>query len=394
MKRIVIIGAGIVGLAVARELSINGHRDITIIEKESNIATHQSSRNSGVMHAGLYYKPRSLKAELSREGINMLKKYCSSNHISWNECGKVVVSTKKNQSNQIDKLFYNGQKNNLSGLKKITSQEVNKIEPYVNAIEGIYVPEESVVSYKEVAECLLKEVNTLGVKVKFNSKFKKYLREKKEILLANNEKIKAEVIISASGLYGDKVAKLLDLNIDNQMILPFRGEYYYLKDKFKYLVQGLIYPIPSPKFPFLGVHFTKMIDGEIEAGPNAVLAMAREGYDWQTINLEELKESLLYPGLRNFVKKYPLITFGEIARSFSKKLFVKSLKDFIPDIEENMLIKGDSGVRAQLINTSGDLIEDFDIRVKGNIASILNAPSPAATSSLAIAKYVVDYLNL
>ena len=394
MKRIVIIGAGIVGLAIARELSINGHREIIIIEKESNIATHQSSRNSGVMHAGLYYKPGSLKAELSRKGINMLKKYCSINHISWNECGKVVVSTKINQSNQLEKLFYNGQKNNLTGLRKINSQEVSQIEPYVNAIEGIYVPEESVVSYKEVAECFLRELKTLGVKVKYNCEFNNYIKEKEEIILANNEKIKAEIIISASGLYGDKVAKLLGLNIDNQKILPFRGEYYNLKDKYKYLVKALIYPLPSSNFPFLGVHFTKMINGEIEAGPNAVLAMAREGYDWKTINSDELKESLLYPGLRNFIKKYPLITLGEILRSFSKKLFVESLKDLIPDIEENMLIKGDAGVRAQLMNTCGELIQDFDIRVEGNIASILNAPSPAATSSLAIAKYVVNYLNL
>ncbi len=394
MKKIVIIGAGILGLAIARELSIRGKKEITLLEKESKIAMHQSSRNSGVMHAGLYYKPGSFKAQLSRIGINLMKDYCTKQKISWEECGKIVVATKPDESIELEKLLYRGEKNKLIGLKRINSKEINQLEPYVKAIEGIFVPEESVVSYREVAESFLKELETFGVKVKYNSKIKKYIDKNKEICLEGDEKIKADIVISASGLYSDKVSKILGLDIDNQQILPFRGEYFNLKDEFSYLVNGLIYPVPNPNLPFLGVHFTKMINGTIEAGPNAVLALAREGYDWKRFNFGEFKESLIYPGLRNFIKKYPLITLGEIGRSLSKDLFVKSLQDLIPDINEKMLVRGGSGVRAQLMNTNGELIQDFDIRTHKNLVSILNAPSPAATSSLAIAKYVVNYLDL
>ena len=394
MKKIVIIGAGIVGLSIARELSKNGQKNITVIEKESNIAVHQSSRNSGVMHAGLYYKPGSLKAEFARRGIKLMKNYCRRNNISWNECGKVVVAVKRNETVELEKLLNNGEKNKLVGLRRLNRREINQIEPYLNAYEGIHVPEESIVNFKKVSESFLKELKTLSIKVKYNSKFINYKKENHEITLESGEKIEADIIISASGLYSDKVTKLLGLDINNQQIIPFRGEYYNFKDDFNHLVKGLIYPVPSPKLPFLGVHLTKTINGSIEAGPNAVLAMSREGYDWKQFDAEEIFESLSYPGLRNFILKYPLITLGEIFRSLSKKIFVRSLKTLIPEVEEDMLIKGNSGVRAQLMNTQGDLIQDFDIRVTSNIVSILNAPSPAATSSLAIAKYVVNFLDL
>ena len=394
MKKIIIIGAGILGLSIARELSIRGHRRITILEKESNIATHQSSRNSGVMHSGLYYKPGSLKARLCRKGINLMKDYCTKQEIPWNECGKIVVATKPSQSTELEKLLFRGRKNNLIGLKRINTKEINQIEPYVNAFEGILVPEESVVSYAQVAENFLKECESFGVRIIYNSQITKYVHEKKEIHLKKNEKIDADLIISASGLYNDKVSKMLGLNINNQQIIPFRGEYYNLKEEFSFLVNNLIYPVPNTNLPFLGVHFTKMINGNIEAGPNAVLALAREGYDWKKINLVELKESLFYPGLRNFIKKYPMITLGEISRSLSKKLFVKSLKALIPEINEKMLDIRKAGVRAQLMDMNGRLIQDFDIRINKNLVSILNAPSPAATSSLAIAKYIANYLDL
>lgn len=393
MKKIVIIGAGILGLAIARELSIRGYKKIILLEKESKVASHQSSRNSGVMHAGLYYKPGSLKAELSRLGINLMKDYCTKNEISWNECGKIVVANNPSESLELEKLLYKGEKNKLVGLKRINNIEINQLEPYVNATDGIFVPEESVVNFKEVAESFLKELEAFGVQVKYNCQIK-YIEKNKEIHLKRDEKIKADIIISASGLYSDKVSQLLGLNIDSHQILPFRGEYYNLKDEFSYLVNGLIYPVPNPNLPFLGVHFTKMISGTIEAGPNAVLALAREGYNWKRFNFWEFKESLIYPGLINFIRKYPLITLGEIGRSLSKALFVKSLKNLIPDINEKMLVRGSTGVRAQLMNKKGELIQDFDIRIHKNLVSILNAPSPAATSSLAIAKYIVDYLAL
>lgn len=394
MKNIVIIGAGIVGLAIARELARKGHKRIEILEKEAEIASHQSSRNSGVMHAGLYYSPGSLKANLSRKGINLMKNYCNEHNILWNECGKIVVATKQKQLVELEKLFSRGEENNLIGLRRLDSKNIIKIEPHVEAISGLHVPEESIVNFKDVANSFLRELESFGIKVNYNSKLINYENRKNEIILENEKKVKADIIISASGLYSDNVSKILGLNIDNQKIVPFRGEYFNLKEEFKFLVKGLIYPVPDPSLPFLGVHFTRMINNNVEAGPNAVLAMAREGYGWTKINLEEFTESLFYPGLINFVKKYPLVSFGEIGRSLSKALFVKSLRNLIPEIHERMLIRGDAGVRAQLMNLKGDLIQDFDIRVQKNIISILNAPSPAATSSIAIAKYVVNFLDL
>ncbi len=394
--KIIIIGGGIVGLAIARELARKGYKDILILEKESEIAKHQSSRNSGVMHAGLYYKPGSLKAKFSREGINLMKTYCNEHSISWEECGKIVVAKSNKESERLNNLLERGKKNELKGISKLSKKDILKKEPYVKCSEGIIVPEESIVNYKEVAKSYFEEIKALGVKLILNSEFKELKEEKSNlrVTLKDGSTYEADNIISSSGLYSDLVAKNLGIDIDNQKIIPFRGEYYLLKKEYSYLVNGLIYPIPNPEFPFLGVHFTKMINGMIEAGPNAVLALAREGYDWRTINLKEFTESITYKGLRNFIINYPLITLGEIARSLSKDMFVNSLKELIPDINKEMLVKSPAGIRAQLMNPKGDLIQDFDIRIKNNVIAILNAPSPAATSSLAIAKYVVKYLDL
>lgn len=395
-KNIFIIGGGIVGLAVARALSRKGYKKITIIEKEEDIALHQSSRNSGVMHAGLYYKPGSLKSKLSREGINLMKKYCTESKIEWEEIGKIVVATNHAEEKGLEELFTKGKKNELKNLEILNRNLVTKYEPYVSATKGILVPEESIVNYKKVARSYLSEIESIGGSILYKSKVKNVLESKntKKIVLESGNVFEADVIISCSGAYSDKTAKLLGIEFDNQQIIPFRGEYYHLKKKYDYLVNGLIYPVPNPELPFLGVHFTKMIDGSVEAGPNAVLALAREGYSWQDINLGELMESIGYGGLQKFILKYPLTTIKEFARSISKRLFVKSLQRLIPEIKEDMLVKGEPGIRAQLMNNQGDLIQDFDIRIKENVVSILNAPSPAATSSLAIADYVVRYLDL
>ena len=393
-KRIVIVGGGILGLSIARNFLLKGFKNLTLLEKEECVANHQSSRNSGVMHAGLYYDPKSLKANLSRKGIVMMKEFCNENSISWEECGKVVVATEKNEIERLEKLYERGINNGLKGIKKINSQEVNSIEPYVDAKAGILVPEESIVNYKKVAFKYREEIISLGGEIKCSSKVIgiKHLIDSEELLLENGEVISGEVIISTAGLYSDKLAKMLNFDIDDKQTLPFRGEYYLLKPEFEYLVKGLIYPVPNPTLPFLGVHFTKMIDGGVEAGPNAVLALAREGYNWKTINFHEFYESLTYSGLQKFVFKYPLITAGEVLRSLSKQIFVKSLKKLIPDISGEMIIKGPAGIRAQLMNNNGGLEQDFDIRINGNLISVLNAPSPAATSSLSISEYIVESL--
>ncbi len=394
-KKIIIIGGGIIGLSIARKLMIEGYKKVIILEKDKTFAIHQSSRNSGVMHSGLYYDPKSLKAHLSRKGIISLKNYCNENSIDWEECGKVVVATELNEIDRLENLFARGKLNGLRGIKKLDSKGVNSIEPYVNAKAGIFIPEESIVNYKHVAKKYNDEIISLGGSIRYCAKVigvNQFINFY-EIVLENGESISGEIIISASGLYSDKVAKFLNINIDNKKILPFRGEYFMLKPSFNYLVKGLIYPVPNPAFPFLGVHFTKMINGGIEAGPNAVLAMAREGYNWKKINIEELYESLTYVGFQKFLFNYPLITASELIRSLSKRIFVRSLQRLIPDIKSDMLLPGISGIRAQLMNTNGELEQDFDIRIKDNIVAVLNAPSPAATSSLSISEYIVNLIT-
>ena len=394
-KKIIVIGGGILGLSIARKFMLKGYKNLTILEKNTSVAKHQSSRNSGVMHSGLYYDPNSLKSHLCRKGILLLKDYCNKNSIDWQECGKIVVASELNEIDRLEKLFSRGEANGLKGIKKMNSKEVNLIEPYVNSKAGIYVPEESIVNFIDVANKFKDEIISLGGLIKYSAKVKgiNNLFDSYELFLDNGESINGDLIISATGLHSDKLAKLLDIDIANKQIIPFRGEYYMLKPPFEYLVKGLIYPVPNPSFPFLGVHFTKMINGSVEAGPNAILALAREGYNWQTINPEELYESISFIGLQRFIWKYPLTTAKELMRSISKTVFVKSLQRLIPDIKSNMLCPGIAGVRAQLMNTNGDLEQDFDIRIKGNIISVLNAPSPAATSSLSISNYVFNLLT-
>ena len=396
--KITIIGGGIVGLSIARSLLLKGYKKVTIIEKDKDTANHQSSRNSGVMHAGLYYKPGSLKATLSRDGIVKMKKYCTENNINWEECGKIVVATKNNQKERLKNLFERGKVNNLKNIAILSNKEINKIEPYVNAYSGIFVPEESIVNYKKVATSFAKEIISYGGVIYTNTLIKNYkfdLVRNKYILFSQDERsFETDLIISSAGLYSDKVALNLGIDINQMQTIPFRGEYFILKPEYKYLVNNLIYPLPDPNLPFLGVHFTKLINGEIEAGPNAVLALAREGYDWKIVNLNELWESLTYPGLWKFIGKYPGITLGEILRSLIKPVFVDSLKKLIPDVRSEMLVKGDSGIRAQLMHLDGRLEDDFCIKKSGNIISILNAPSPAATSSIAIADYLIEFLEL
>ena len=393
-KEIVIIGCGIVGLALGRHFINNGYKKIKFLEKEGSVATHQSSRNSGVMHAGLYYKPNSLKAELSRKGIILMKDYCTKNSIKWEECGKIVVAKDENEVNRLENLLIRGKINNLRGLQLLKPKEINYYEPYLEAKAGILVPEESIVSYFDVSKKFEEEIISKGGVIKFASKVVKIKNNLNSylIILENGEEIYTDIIISTTGLYSDKISEMMGFNIDKKKIIPFRGEYYLLNKDYKYLVKNLIYPVPNPSLPFLGVHLTRMINGDIEAGPNAILALAREGYNWSIINYEEFFESISYKGIWNFIKKYPKTTSGELLRSIFKTIFLKDLQKFIPDIKENMITSSPAGVRAQLMNPSGSLEQDFDIRIKGNLISVLNAPSPAATSSLSIASYIFKLL--
>ena len=393
--KICIIGGGIVGLAIARELSLRSNK-VTVLEKEDRCGSHQTKRNSGVMHAGLYYKPGSLKDKLSREGINKMKSYCDSKNIKWREVGKIVVATRASQLGQLSELYERGKKNDLRGIKMINRQEASKKEPYVNCVEAIQVPEESIVDYTDVAKSYINDIKENDGEIHTNWKVNRIERTEKKIIVEadNGKKIESEILVICTGLYSDRVAKMAEINIGNRKIVPFRGEYYKLKKEYSNLVNGLIYPVPNPNFPFLGVHFTKMINDEVEAGPNAVPALSREGYTWKDYDLRDIAEMVTFEGLIRFAAKYPKEAFEEVARSLIKSRFVESLKELIPNIEENMVEAAPAGVRAQLLNSNGTLEQDFSILRKENIVSVLNAPSPAATSSLAIARYVVEYLGL
>jgi L-2-hydroxyglutarate oxidase len=389
MKNVVIVGGGIVGLAVAYKLSSNKNLNITLLEKENDVGQHQSTHNSGVLHCGLYYKPGSLKAILSVDGIKQMTKFCKKYNIPHEICGKLVVSTNQEESKKLNELFERGTKNGLKNLKRLNKQEMLEIEPNVGGIESLYVPQEGIIDYKKVIKKLSELIINNGHNIKLNSKV---IDIKNNIVFTENEQFNYDILINCTGLYSDKISKLTT-KIKSK-IIPFRGEYYKLKPESCHLVNNLIYPVPDPKYPFLGVHFTRLINGGIEAGPNAVLAFSREGYSLLNINLFDVFDYITFKGLWKFVFKHKYMCFKELYQSISKKQFTKSLQKLIPNIKETDLIKGGAGVRAQAMSDTGELIQDFEIIINNNICNVINCPSPAATSSLSIADYIIKQIKL
>lgn len=392
MYDIAIIGGGIVGLATGLKiLQSRPDLKIVILEKEDELAKHQTANNSGVIHSGLYYKPGSLKARNCINGYNELIKFCCEENIPFEITGKVVVATRNEQLNILDSLLERGLLNGLNGTRKITLEELKEYEPYCAGVGAIHVPQTGIVDYLKIALTFGKKIKELGGEIHTGCKVLKikYQDSINQIETSTNS-IKAKLLINCAGLYSDKVARLSDESIDDVKIIPFRGEYYKIKPEREYLVKNLIYPVPDPNFPFLGVHFTRMKKGGVEAGPNAVLAFKREGYKKSQINLAELAETLAWPGFQKVVGKYWKTGFGEFYRSFSKAAFTRALQELIPDITESDLIEGGAGVRAQACDRTGGLLDDFEIRESKYAINVLNAPSPAATSSLSIGKTVSD----
>jgi len=389
MKNIVIVGGGIVGLAVAYKLSFNKNLNIIVLEKESDVGKHQSTHNSGVLHCGLYYKPGSLKALLSVDGIKQMTDFCIKHNIPHEICGKLVVSTNQEESIKLNELFDRGTKNGLENLRKLNKQQMIQLEPNVGGIEALHVPQEGIVDYKKVIKKLSELITTNGHKIKLNSKV---IDITNDTVFTENDHFCYDFLINCSGLYSDKISKLTT-KIKSK-IIPFRGEYYKLKPESCHLVNNLIYPVPDPKYPFLGVHFTRLINGGIEAGPNAVLAFSREGYSLLNINLFDVFDYITFKGLWKFVFKHKYMCFKELYQSISKKQFTKSLQKLIPNIKETDLIKGGAGVRAQAMSDTGELIQDFEIIINNNICNVINCPSPAATSSLSIADYIIKQIKL
>jgi len=388
---IVIIGAGIVGSSIAYQLKKQQpDLKVCVLEKESSSASHQTGHNSGVIHSGIYYKPGSLKALNCRKGYHQLLQFCQENDIQHDICGKVIVAADESEIPQLDMIYKRGIENGLDGIQKIGKEEIREREPHCSGVKGIFVPQTGIIDYKAVAVKYQELFQAQGGEVFHHQKVENiHIADDAAHVETADSTYETELVINCAGLYADKVAKMTDQQLDF-MILPFRGEYYDFKPEKEYLVNNLIYPVPDPDFPFLGVHFTRMIKGGIEAGPNAVLAFAREGYDNKTVHSSELLETLQFSGFQKIARKYYKKGWHELKRSYSKRLFTRELQRLVPEIQEDDLVKGNAGVRAMACDKKGNLIDDFLIRESHRVLNVCNAPSPAATASLSIGEMVKD----
>ena len=393
-KDVIIIGGGIVGLATGLKLILkNPDLKILVLEKEDRLAPHQTGNNSGVIHSGIYYKPGSLKATNCIDGYGQLLQFCDSENIPYDLCGKVIVATSEEEFPTLEMLYERGSENGLKGLKMLTKEEIHEIEPHVNGIKGIRVPQTGIIDFTEVSLKYAERIRKAGGEIKLNTKVIEIFKQKDGALIETDQgSFETSLVVNCAGLYSDKIAAMTQEKVDVR-IIPFRGEYFKLSPQKEYLVNHLIYPVPDPGFPFLGVHFTRMINGGIEAGPNAVLAFAREGYTKSKINIPELVESLTWPGFLKIASKYWKTGFGEMYRSFSKTAFTKALQRLMPEITKDDLVAGGAGIRAQACDRNGGLLDDFSI-IENDIAiNVLNAPSPAATSSLAIGDHLASLVT-
>lgn len=389
---VVIIGAGIIGLASGYQiLKQNPRLRVKILEKELIQAKHQTGNNSGVIHSGVYYKPGSLKAKNCTDGKNELLEFCMQFGIETQKLGKVIIATEMNQIPSLDVIESRGRSNGVL-LERVGSSRLKEIEPHVVAIDGIWVPECSIISYREVAKNLTSEFQKLGGSILFNESVHSIITKEQKIYIntLHNEHC-ARCLVNCAGLFSDRIArKIMGKEKVQQRIIPFRGEYYQLSHEASKLVNGLIYPVPDPRFPFLGVHLTRMINGKVEAGPNAILALAREGYRKRDVNIRDCLDVLSYPGFWRMATKYWKAGFYEIARSLSKRMFLRDLQKLVPAIQEKDLSIGGVGIRAQVVARDGNLVDDFSIIEEKNMIHVLNAPSPAATASFAIGRQIAD----
>ena len=392
--RITVIGGGIIGLATALRLTqkLPG-ASVTVLEKEADVGQHQSGHNSGVLHCGLYYRPGSMKAKLAVTGIRQMIAFCQEHGIPHDVCGKLVVAANADEIPRLNDLFERGQQNGLSGLRKLGVSEMREIEPHVGGVAAIRVPEEGIADYPAVCKTLVRCLAAAGGKVATQAEVARLRRMGAQWVAETPAgDFESDYIVNCAGLQSDRVCSLAGDQPELQ-IIPFRGEYYKLKPERQYLVRNLIYPVPDPRFPFLGVHFTRLIHGGIEAGPNAVLASAREGYKKTDFSARDFAGTLTYPGFWRFFQKYPRVCFEELRRSFSKELFCKSLNALVPEVRPEDLAPGGAGVRAQAIAAGGEMVQDFRFVKSDRALHVLNAPSPGATASLAIGEEIANELT-
>ena len=390
-KRIIVIGGGIVGLATAWRIK-NSYPEceLTVLEKETSVAQHQTGRNSGVIHSGIYYKPGSLKALNCTQGKDALITFCEQHKIPYQITGKVIIATKEQELSQLEVLLERGKANGVP-VRRVTRDELLTIEPHVAGLAGLHVASTGIVSYTAVAEKLASLLNESNARVVTGFKVTSVtLRNgETEIVAHNKNSLVADLVVNCAGLACDRIALMMGTE-PGLRIIPFRGEYFQLNQEKAYLCRTLIYPVPDPSFPFLGVHLTKMIDGSVECGPNAVLAFAREGYFKSDFSCSDMAEVLSYPGFQRLALRYWKTGLSEMYRSLSKPAFTRALKRLVPEIETQDLTPAPAGIRAQAVLASGALVDDFFIKESVNAVHVLNAPSPAATSCLSIGQHIVE----
>lgn len=389
----VIVGGGIIGLATAYKLlKAQTGRRVTVLEKEATVAKHQSGHNSGVLHAGLYYAPGSLKARLAVDGIRQMKSFCRQYNVAHEVCGKLVVARTEHEVPRLEELMRRGTANGLVGLRMLSATEAREREPHVHCLAAVLVPEEGIVDYTAVCDALVDRIVELGGEVRTGTAVEGIASHALGwTIVTQRGDVQASYLINCAGLQCDRVARMAGETLDLR-IVPFRGEYFKLVPERRPLVNHLVYPVPDPAFPFLGVHFTRLIGGDVEAGPNAVLALSREGYHALNVNLRDAADALLFPGLWRFLRRYPSMVGYELRRSLSRRVFCASLQRLIPELRVEDLLPGVAGVRAQALASDGTLVQDFVIHQTPRALHLLNAPSPGATASLAIADVLVSRL--
>lgn len=394
-RRYAVIGGGILGVAVAhRLLAVQPDSHVTVLEKEPALASHQTGRNSGVVHAGLYYTPGSLKARLCRRGVELLQEYCGERGLAYDECGKVLVARNSLEESRLDDILARAQANGVPDVRIIDRDELRDIEPHVEGTSGLHSPHTAIVDYGAITRALADDVVAGGGTVTTSFEVTALARRGSGTAVSGRRQGMEttevfDAVIICAGLHADRVARLAG-DDDDPKIVPFRGEYYLLRPDKRDLVKGLVYPVPDPRYPFLGVHLTPRVDGEVMVGPNAVLALAREGYGWTILSPRDLADAIAWPGFRAFARKHWRTGATEMIGSLSKRRFVAEARKYVPELTIDDVVPGPSGIRAQALARDGSLVDDFRITRRGSVLSVRNAPSPAATSSLAIAEHIVS----
>ncbi|QEG01016.1 L-2-hydroxyglutarate oxidase LhgO [Stieleria maiorica] len=390
----IVIGAGIVGLATARRL-LQRFPDcsVLVVESESDVAAHQSGHNSGVLHSGIYYKPGSIRASTCRTGKAAMEAFCDEHQIPWDRCGKVIVATDQDELQSMEGIAARGRENDVA-LERLDSDQLRELEPNAAGIAALHVPETGIVDFRVVCRKLAECIRRSAGRIVFETRIVSIDATPRSIRLtaADGQVFEAAMMVNCGGLQCDRIAAMAGVSPEIR-IVPFRGEYYELAPGRETLVRNLIYPVPDPSFPFLGVHFTRMIGGGVECGPNAVLALAREGYDWKTLRWKDLSQTLGFGGFRKLALRHWKTGLGEVHRSLSKAAFVAALQKLMPCLTASDLVRGRAGVRAQAVAPDGQLVDDFLFQRSDAAVHVLNAPSPAATASLAIAQTIVDQVE-